>query len=62
MKKTYLQPSTKMECMEAENMICSSQDVTSPAGITYGGVDEDGTLDPASRSTHDLWEDDMADF
>ena len=38
-------------------MICGSKDVTSDKGIGYGGVDEEGTLDPASRRRRDVWED-----
>ena len=41
-------------------MICGSQDVTSGGDvddINYGGVDEDGELDPASRRRRDVWED-----
>lgn len=56
MKKTYIEPSIEMEGMEAEIIICGSQDVTSPVGITYGGVDENGTKDPASRR-HEVWDD-----
>ena len=57
MKKTYLQPSIGVETMEAETFICGSQDIISdPVGITYGGVDEDGTKDPASRR-FEVWDD-----
>lgn len=41
-------------------MICGSQGVTSTGideDITYGGVDEDGQKDPASRRRRDVWED-----
>ena len=55
MKKTYLQPSAEMDNMETESMICSSPGVTSDRGIGYGGVDEDGSLDPASRR-YSIWE------
>ena len=47
----------EMDNMETEQMICNSQDITSNTGITYGGVDEDGILDPASRRNRDVWED-----
>ena len=60
MKKTYIEPSIEMEDMEMEAIICSSQSITSKVvddDITYGGVDEEGTLDPASRRHHDIWED-----
>lgn len=59
MKKTYLQPYIEMDFTETETMICASQDITSGgdvSGITYGGVDEDGTVDPASRNHRGLWD------
>ena len=65
MKKTYLQPSIEMDFTETETMICASQDITSNgdvSDITYGGVDEDGTIDPASRHQRDLWDDDDEDW
>ena len=39
------------------NFICASEGVTSNNGIDYGGVDEDGELDPASRRRRDVWDD-----
>jgi len=48
-----------MDSMETGLMICASDSVISSGTtdeITYGGVDEEGTLEPASRR-HDLWED-----
>ena len=45
-----------MDGMEAETIICASQGVTSSdKGIGYGGVNEDGDLDPAARR-YDVWE------
>ena len=39
-------------------MLCGSQDVKSDNGINYGGIDEEGSKDPASRQkTQDIWED-----
>ena len=61
MKKTYLQPSTMMEDMEAEAFICGSESITSNNGITYGGVDENGTKDPASRR-HEVWDDESEEI
>jgi len=41
------------------SFICASKGVTSNNGIDYGGVDEDGELDPASRRhRRDVWDDD----
>ena len=60
MKKTYLQPYAVMGSMETESIICSSQGVTSNNGITYGGVDDGGTLDPASRRL-EAWEEESGE-
>ena len=60
MKKTYLQPSIEMDFTETETMICASLDITSGgdvSDITYGGVDEDGAIDPASRQQRGVWDD-----
>ena len=54
MKKIYLQPSMEMSSLGTESIICASQDITSDYGIGYGGVDEDGGKDPASRRS-DVW-------
>ena len=43
-----------MDYMETESMICSSPGVASDTGIGYGGVDEEGVKDPASRR-YDVW-------
>lgn len=53
MKKTYIKPSVEGDGMEPETIICNS--VISAMGIGYGGVDEDGTKDPASRRQWDAW-------
>ncbi len=60
MKKVYIEPSIAMDSMDSEQMVCASQDIVSSGAtgdITYGGVDEEGTLDPASRRFDDVWED-----
>ena len=57
MKKTYIQPLTEVVQMGTWNFICASKGVTSNNGIDYGGVDEDGELDPASRRRRDVWDD-----
>lgn len=58
MKREYLQPSTEMDYIGTITMICGSEGVSSDKGINYGGVDEEGELDPASRRyrRHDVWE------
>ena len=57
MKKTYIQPQTEVAEMRTETMICGSRGVTSNKGIGYGGVDDGGVLDPASRRGSDDWDD-----
>lgn len=57
MKKDYSQPSIAMEQANLEMIICGSQSITSDNGITYGGVDEEGTKDPSSRKRWSEWDD-----
>jgi len=61
MKKTYIEPSVMVAYIGTATMICGSEDVKSSGDvddINYGGVDEDGELDPASRRRRrDVWED-----
>ena len=60
MKKTYMKPvvqtvSVRLTVMNANsNAITSSLPQETP--IKYGGVDEEGELDPASRRAND-WDD-----
>ena len=56
MKKTYMKPVIDIDGMETETFICASQGVTSNYGIGYGGVDEDGGKDPASRREYSMWD------
>ena len=37
-------------------MVCASESITSNNDISYGGVDEDGSMDPASRR-YTVWDD-----
>lgn len=60
MKKAYIEPSVMVNYIGTAMMICGSDGVTSGGdvkGIDYGGVDEEGTKDPASRRQYDVWED-----
>lgn len=43
-KKEYIAPS--MEVMEIKNMQLLAGSVTSDSGIDYGGVDDEGIIDP----------------
>lgn len=58
MKKVYFKPSIKMVIMNKRLILCASTDITSNNGITYGGVDEEGSKDPESRHQYDIWEED----
>ena len=51
MEKQYIQPTVEELCSLSTMPLCGSQDVRGdgPVNATYGGVDEEGTLDP---STH----------
>ena len=45
---------------ELATLVCGSQDIASGSDVNdigYGGVDEQGTKDPASRQQRNLWED-----
>ena len=59
MRKTYLKPLMMVTIMETNTFVCASQDITGSEGydIGYGGVDEEGSLDPSSRRRRDVWED-----
>jgi len=61
MKKTYIVPDTQIVLTAPQTMICQSVGgVNSSNGIDYGGVDEDGTMEPSARRHHnDVWNEDM---
>jgi len=62
-KKDYVRPCIMVEKMNAAELICVSQGVTSDVGINYGGIDEEGEQDPAARRRyHDVWQDDEEDW
>ena len=46
-----------IEEIEADLAVILCDSVFSEEGIGYGGVDEDGTHDPDSRS-YDMWDED----
>ncbi len=45
MKKTYINPSLKALQLQAEKVLAASG-VIGSNGITYGGIDEEGSKDP----------------
>lgn len=52
-KRTYIQPRVWVEECQLEGMLCVSGGVTSTdMSIEYGGIDDDGTMVPGSRSTY----------
>ena len=54
MKKMYMMPAVK----DLENeMEVDLMTVSSDNGIGYGGVDDDGSKDPAARRTDTNWDD-----
>ncbi len=54
MKKIYKKPCLETSCIENEVMMAGSG-VTGNNGISWGGVDEEGTKDPDANSTL-MWE------
>ena len=51
MKKTYIKPWSRLMDMEVESMLCGSDDIVSDKGMSYGGVDDTGTVTPEARET-----------
>ena len=50
MKKTYIQPGTEALTLTQEEMLAQSGvKSNSDYGITYGGVDTDGSKDPSVK-------------
>lgn len=57
MKKIYVRPSISEVILGSTQMLCGS--IFSTIGIGYGGVDNNGTSDPASRShNYNNWDED----
>ena len=55
MRKEYLIPATAIATTEVQPLLRGS--VRSDIGIDYGGVDEEGTKEPASRQHKSVWDD-----
>ena len=49
MKKTYTNPKMRVLQLQGEKVLAASG-VTSNNGISYGGIDEDGTKDPSVKA------------
>lgn len=61
MKKKYLEPTILIMTVNTVTILANSPEVTSNKDIGYGGVDKNGSLDPASRRRKDQWEDEEED-
>ena len=59
MKKMYSKPQMELVEMATAYMLANSDSIKGLDGTSYGGVDEDGTKDPASRQ-YNGWNDDEA--
>ena len=59
MKKMYSKPQMELVEMATAYMLANSDSIKGLDGTGYGGVDEDGTKDPASRQ-YNGWNDDEA--
>lgn len=59
MKKTYITPCVQTVSVRVMTMIAASDSINSDYldDVSYGGVDEDGTIDPSSRRGS-IWDDD----
>lgn len=62
MKRIYQEPSIEAVKMNLKMIICGSRAIHSDeADIGYGGVDEEGELDPAARRHYNVWEDEESE-
>lgn len=59
MKRTYMTPCVQTVSVRAMTMIAASDSINSDYldDVSYGGVDEDGTMEPSSRRGS-IWDDD----
>jgi hypothetical protein len=49
MKTVYQKPTIEVLNAQMGYIICGSRDIYSDKDIIYGGVDEEGTMDPSAR-------------
>ena len=61
MKKIYAHPQTVITDIEVREFLMASGVSDPERDIDYGGVDEEGDKDPASRR-RDIWEDEEDDY
>lgn len=55
MKKEYIVPSIKVSVYQASELM-SARGVIGDNGIGYGGIDDDGELDPSAKD-YSVWDD-----
>lgn len=62
MKKRYMTPEVLTVSVRTMTMIAASDSINSDYldDVSYGGVDEDGTMEPSSRRGS-IWDDDEAE-
>lgn len=62
MKRRYMTPEVQTVSVHLTTMIADSNAVTTnlptETPVSYGGVDEDGELDPAARRYDSIWGED----
>ena len=56
MKKTYQQPEIDTLVIRSMTLLVGSG-IDSNNGMGYGGIDDEGKKDPASKRNHKTWED-----
>jgi len=56
MKKTYSVPTTEVVNCEVTELLAGSEVISEDYGIEYGGIDNEGKNDPASRLLENLWQ------
>lgn len=49
MKKNYMTPATMLHPFASEVLLTTISGVVSDKGISYGGVDEEGEIDPSAK-------------
>ena len=56
MKKIYVSPHFITVNLQGVQMISASDDVKSNNGLSYGGVDGEGNLDPEVKESKNIWD------
>lgn len=56
MKKIYVSPDFITVNLQGVQMISASDDVKSNNGLSYGGIDGEGNLDPEVKENKNVWD------